>query len=314
MARNRRINHPGSYHHITARGVDRSAVFHDDGDRRQFLSLLGEARTRFGCQVLAFCLMTNHIHLTVRDDFGTLSRTQHFLNGVYAKRFNRKHGRTGHLFERRFWSSMLDSDSYLATCTTYVHRNPVEAGMVRKAEDYKWSSYPSYVGARSAPKFLNTSILLAQYGNDVGLLRSMTEQPVDDSSLCMQLRSNNPPAVLGSKPTRPDPQPMSRPTIDEHTLIPLEAVLAACAAAFNVDVSAVRTGTRGKNNPARGLAAHVAQRHAGHSLRDIALTLGLNSTAAASLASRRFADSLEKGHRQPLETALRILGLPIPSC
>lgn len=309
MARNRRINEPGAYHHITARGVDRCAVFEDDDDRRQFLALLNEARSRFGCEVLAFCLMTNHIHLTIRDNQGSLSKTQHFLNGVYAKRFNHKHGRTGHLFERRFWSSMLDSDAYLAACVEYVHRNPVEAGMVKRAEDYRWSSYPSYIGRRSIPRFLNTSIVLAHYGDDTLRLRAATEGLAEDDLLARQLRSPNPPAIIGVDQSDRQRPAGRQPELFAPELIPLDDVVRACADAFNVELCEVRTGFRGRPNPARGMVAFVAQRHVGHPLKDIATALGLKSPAAASLAAQRFAEAGQQQHQGSLHRSLMTLGL-----
>ncbi len=312
MARQRRLNEAGSYHHITARGVNRCAVFLDDHDKRQFLSLLKESHLRFGCRVLAFCLMSNHIHLTVRDDRGSLSKTLHFLNGVYAKRFNHKHGRTGHLFERRFWSSMLDSDAYLIDCVAYVHRNPMEAGMVERPEDFEWSSYQSYVGARAAPTFLDTSIVSAHYGHDVSLLRAATERPPRDSLITRQLRSPNPPALLGVENPRDSPggRPLARPSEHHQTTISIKDIIDACATTFNVSPDDISRRTQGRSNPARGGAALIAQRHAGHSLSEIAAALDLGSTAAVSMASRRTACSEDTRTLTSIDEALASLGLP----
>jgi len=277
MARQRRISEPGTYHHITARGVDRCDVFVDDNDRRQFLALVSESSERFGCRVLAFCLMTNHIHLTVRDDRGTLSKTLHLLNGVYAKRFNHKHNRTGHLFERRFWSSAIDSEAYLTQCVAYVHRNPLEAGLVNRLGDYPWSSYPSYLGLRSSPHFLDTAIVLDHYGSDRARMRADTEAHAGDSLLVRQLQSTNPPAVLSDSTTE-----MNRRTVLRHVEPPtltIEEVVVACASVCAVPVTTVTTREQGRHNPARGLAAYVAHRHAGFPLKEIAVALDSRPSA-----------------------------------
>ena len=283
MARQRRLNEPGSYHHITARGVDRCPVFLNDGDRRQFLALLRESHQRFGCRILAFCLMDNHIHLTVLDDYGTLSKTLHFLNGVYAKKFNMRHGRTGHLFERRFWSSMLDSDSYLSTCVKYVHRNPLEAGLVNRLEDHRWSSYPSYLGTRATPTFLDTAIVMAHYGNDSALFRTSTEEQPDDGPVVSQLASANPPARLGMS-SSDVALGMSN---SAPAAIPLETVMSTCATIVGVSVDEILERRPGRRNEARDLVAFVSHRYAGLLLSEIAPALGLNSTAAVSLACGR---------------------------
>lgn len=315
MARQRRLNEAGTYHHITARGVDRCAVFLDDQDRRQYLALLSEAHQRFGCRVAAFCLMTNHIHLTVRDDCGSLSRTLHWLNGVYAKRFNLKHGRTGHLFERRFWSSMLDSDAYLTTCAIYVHRNPVEAGMVERPEDYRWSSYQSYVGDRSTPKFLDTSLLLDHYGGDISQLRVETDTPLGCGAIVQQLRATNPPPLLSVRGSTQTASTAGRSGEALAPPIPLDAVVAACAATTGASVEEVRIGKPGRRSCARGLAAFIAHRHVGYPLKDIAAALGLGSAAAVSMLHRRFAASAHgKSETEMVAEVLSLLGLPDSTC
>lgn len=314
MARQRRLNEAGTYHHITARGVNRSAVFLDDQDRRQFLALLSEAHQRFGCRIVAFCLMTNHIHITMRDDDGKLSKTLHWLNGVYAKRFNLRHDRTGHLFERRFWSSMLDSDAYLTTCAAYVHRNPVEAGMVENPEDYRWSSYPSYLGLRSTPQFLDTGLLLDYYGGDIAQLHAHTGEVLGQAGVASQLRAQNPPMLLSEDPTKQATASSlpARTIVDARPEVSLATTLEACAAVAGVTLEQLETGTPGRRDHARGLAAYVAHRHAGHSLSDIASKLGLRSTAAVSMLHRRFAASLDDETKRMLREALERLGLGGP--
>lgn len=250
--------------------------------------------------------MDNHIHLTVLDDHGTLSKTLHFLNGVYAKRFNVRHGRTGHLFERRFWSSMLDSDAYLSTCVKYVHRNPLEAGIVDRLEDHRWSSYPSYIGTRASPTFLDTRIVMTHYGNDPALFRSATEERSADDPLVRQLASVNPPARLGPPSMRAvTPSFVSTAA----TPIPLETIMSTCAAVIGVTVNEILERRPGRRNEARDLVAFVSHRHAGHVLRDIAPALGLTSGAAVSLACDRFADSQSERNQNFLKAALQSLQL-----
>jgi REP element-mobilizing transposase RayT len=309
MARRRRLNEAGALHHITARGVDGCPIFLDDHDRRQFMSLLAESRARFGCRVVAFCLMTNHVHLVIRDDRGTLSRTQHLLNGVYAKRFNLRHGRTGHLLERRFWSSRLGSDSYLTTCAAYVHRNPVEAGLVASPEDYRWSSYPAYVGLRSTPAFLDTGLLVAHHG-DVADLQRFTEQPLGDGPLAQQLDMRNRPAVLTTAPTDPA-QLTSTPAVASLD-ITFDDVVEACSRVAGIDVDCIMGSTRGRRNDVRNLAIYVGYRHAGLDLRQMADALGVG-LAAVSAAHRRFDELLDHDRRALLDEVLQQLGLSV-SC
>jgi putative transposase len=129
----------GGHYHITSRGNDSGAIFVDDTDRQAFISLLGQAAARFGLDVHAWCLMTNHYHLIVRLRTGDLSRALHFLNGKYALRHNERHGRTGHLFSSRFRAAVIADDVHLARAIEYVLFNPVRAGIVAAPADWPWA-------------------------------------------------------------------------------------------------------------------------------------------------------------------------------
>ena len=140
MARVARIVVPGASHHVTQRGNNRQDVFFVADDRRVCLECLREQGARFGFRIDGYCLMTNHIHLIgvpAREDSlaKAIGRT-HFL---YTQYVNRMHGRTGHLWQNRFYSCAMDeAHAYQALC--YVELNPVRAGMAKHAWEYAWSS------------------------------------------------------------------------------------------------------------------------------------------------------------------------------
>ena len=127
-------------HHITQRGNRREQVFFTDEDRQAYLGWLKEYAEKHKVDILAYCLMTNHIHLVAvpRTEDG-LQQTLKPLHMRYAQRINRTRGWNGHLWQGRFFSSALD-EAYLWAAIRYVERNPVRARMVRKAENYRWSS------------------------------------------------------------------------------------------------------------------------------------------------------------------------------
>ncbi|MCA0295347.1 MAG: transposase [Actinobacteria bacterium] len=127
-------------YHVMLRGVNRDAVFLEDEDRERFLHALLQAKTASGCLVLAYCLMTNHVHLVVQTPDEPISLVMKRLGVRYVGWFNRKYSRVGHLFESRFASLPVEDDAYLITLLRYVWNNPVKAGMVARAEDYPWSS------------------------------------------------------------------------------------------------------------------------------------------------------------------------------
>lgn len=138
-------------HHITQRGNRREQVFFADDDRAAYLSWLKEYAEKHDVDILAYCLMTNHLHLVAvpATDDG-LHRLLKPLHMRYAQRINRARSWKGHLWQGRFFSSALD-ETYLWAAVRYVERNPVRAKMVRKAENYRWSSAAAHCGLSDDP-------------------------------------------------------------------------------------------------------------------------------------------------------------------
>lgn len=153
MARPLRIEYPGAVYHVTARGNAREDIFLDDADRRQFLSLLSETVDERDWTCHAWCLMDNHYHLLVETAAANLGRGMRQINGVYTQRFNRAHGRVGHLFQGRYKAILVEKDAYLLELCRYVVLNPVRAGLVGRPQDWPWSSYRRTAGMRTARRF-----------------------------------------------------------------------------------------------------------------------------------------------------------------
>lgn len=162
MARPLRVEFEGAVYHITSRGNAGQVIFADDRDRLHFLDILRDVVDRFGWLCHAYCLMPNHYHLLVETPRANLSRGMRHLNGVYTQAFNRWHKRTGHIFQGRFKSILIQRESYLLEVARYVALNPVRAGMVKHPRQWKWSSYRATAGEISAPTFLSTAWLLEQ--------------------------------------------------------------------------------------------------------------------------------------------------------
>ncbi len=148
MPRSRRFEEPGRVYHITARGVNRERIFHDDRDRFHFLKSLVRACERGQFRVVAWVLMGNHVHLVVLRGELELGVGLGWLFGTYAQRFNLRHGRCGHLFQNRFNERLCDTDSYLVHLIRYVHANPVRAGLVEHEDEYRYSSQRWYADSR----------------------------------------------------------------------------------------------------------------------------------------------------------------------
>jgi putative transposase len=157
MPRHGRCVLPGVACHITQRGVDRRETFSSSSDHLAYLTLVRENATDAGVRLLAYCLMTNHVHLIAvperEDSLAVLLRRVH---GRYAQYYNIRHGRTGHLWQNRFFACVLQED-HLWTALAYVERNPVRAGIVGCATDYPWSSAAAHVTGADTSELLDMS-------------------------------------------------------------------------------------------------------------------------------------------------------------
>lgn len=145
MARKCRKLSSTNVYHVVMRGNEKRIIFYDDHDRYTFLNILKEKREKADYSILAYCLMTNHIHLMVDQGCSTIGQVMKLINTTYAQYFNHKYQRTGHLFQDRFKSEPIENDQYLFAAIRYIHNNPVKAGICRSPIDYRWSSYQAIV-------------------------------------------------------------------------------------------------------------------------------------------------------------------------
>jgi putative transposase len=166
MARPLRIEYPGAFYHITSRGNERKPVFKSKQDRMKFLDYLFSATERYGAQVHVYCLMDNHYHLLIETPLGNLSQIMHHINGAYTTYFNVKRGRSGHLFQGRYKSILVDMDEYAKELSRYIHLNPVRANMVSSPDDFQWSSYNQYIGNQKPEKWLTCDFILGYFGKN----------------------------------------------------------------------------------------------------------------------------------------------------
>jgi putative transposase len=168
MPRPRRLDFPGVPHHVVIRGNNRTDLFWDDNDRMLFLRYVGQSAEASACEVHAFVMMTNHVHLLVTTRAGGgLSRFVQAIGRRYSRYANRVHGRTGTLFEGRFHSSLVECERYLFTCMRYIELNPVRAGLAADPADYAWSSYRDNAGLERRFGWLVPRMEYCALGSDV---------------------------------------------------------------------------------------------------------------------------------------------------
>lgn len=162
MGRPLRIQSPDVVYHVTSRGVRRLRIYEDPLDYRKFEALLGMVVSKRSWSVHAYCQMPNHNHLVLDTPEADIAEGMCWLNGVYARWFNERHGYTGHLFEARYHTELIRSNVHLLNVASYVPLNPVRASLCESPADWQWSSYRATIG-RERKSWLSPW-LLAQFG------------------------------------------------------------------------------------------------------------------------------------------------------
>ncbi|OGP58159.1 MAG: hypothetical protein A2V67_05775 [Deltaproteobacteria bacterium RBG_13_61_14] len=291
MARPWRIQFPGAVYHVTARGNNRQDIFSGPEDRREFLELLGRAASRFGLKVFAFCLMSNHYHLFLCTLQPNLAAAMKWLNGTYTARCNRRHQRSGHLFQGRYKSILVADEAHWLQLSMYLHLNPVRAGIVADPASYEWSSFRDYTRAPSRFAWLRPEEVLAEYGSGEKNQRKHYRKVCLDLAgvepdFWEQMRGRvvlGPREVLeeltkrygpaGKHESVPSFRRASRPNLD------LPDELARVAELFEVESHALRR--RGRNFPARLAAYYHLVEHCGISVSAVAEQMGISSSGVS---------------------------------
>lgn len=186
MSRKRREWYPNVAMHITSRGNRKTDIFKCGEDYEVYLTLLEECKRYYDddFEILGYTLMTNHIHLQIQTKQKHIGFFMKRVNNFYAKYFNNKYNYVGHLFQERYGSQVISDDRYLLESSRYIHLNSVRANMVKKPEEYKWSSYCMYIGKRQE-RLINSEIILSYFEkeNCRKLYKDYVESMIGDSHL-----------------------------------------------------------------------------------------------------------------------------------
>jgi len=293
MARPLRIEYPGAFYHITARGNEQKDIFRDDKDRERFLQYLETAAGRYQAVIHVYCLMGNHYHLLLSTPEGNLSQIMRHINGGYTTWFNKRHNRYGHLFQGRYKAILVDADPYAGELSRYIHLNPVRAGMVRQPDHYQWSSYSSYSGKAKPPRWLTADWLLQYFGKKPSdakkayvlfvsaALGNSEEDPLREATSTLILGKADFMADIREKYLGKKKGKKEIPALRQIRKTSLEAIIEAVGQEF-------------KQQPelARKAAIHLSHRYSGRPLREIGNMFGIGESAV-SQASGRFNAELQ---------------------
>ncbi len=326
----------GGWYHITARGIERRTIFEDRPDHEHFLELLADLPERYGAEVHAYALMGNHYHLLIRTPNANASAAIQWLNVSYSVWFNRRRERVGHLFQGRFWSTLIDGDgSWVLSASIYIHLNPIrtmEVGLdkvsnraeaegikpldrervkerLRRLRGHEWSSYGAYVGYRSRPAWLTTEELLKRAGGVAAyrrrlhahVTRGALPDGYEDGAARLARGSR---AFLEGLKRRVGVLSQEQPARRELArCVPLEQVVSVVE---RVKGERWETFKDRHGDDGRDLVLYLARRRSGRTLREIGEALGVGTYKTIDQAVRRFEKSLTRSpaRRECVEACL----------
>ena len=168
MARQLRIEYEGAFYHVTSRGNQRGKIFWGEKDRERLETILERTKERYGYLLHGYVFMSNHYHLLIETPRANIKQIMQNINTSYTVFVNRRYRRSGHLFQGRYKAFIVDKERYLLELGRYIHLNPVRAGVVRRPEEYRWSSYRDYMRGRT-DGLVETDETLALFSKNRGI-------------------------------------------------------------------------------------------------------------------------------------------------
>lgn len=321
MPRKARLDIPGALHHIIVRGNDRSDIFRDEEDRAGFLDRLGKNVGEAQASVYAWVLMRNHVHILFKSGRKGISEVMRKLLTWYAIYFNRRHRRTGHLFENRYKSILCEEETYLLALIRYIHLNPIRAGIISsigELDSYPWSGHSEVIGKKKC-EWMDTDYILKRFTekrkdaakryrqfvadgiplgriselSGGGLIRSMGGWSQVLSLRRAKLMAESDERVLGSsefvneilKETDEREQRQLKLRLSGRTI---QTIIAEECKSAKVNPSELKNGSR--RSEVSAVRASIAQKgidELGLSMAEIARHLGVNTSSVVRAVRRR---------------------------
>jgi REP element-mobilizing transposase RayT len=287
MARPLRIEFDGGYYHVTSRGDERKEIFRTVADRQRFLEYLSSATTRYGAVIHCYCMMGNHYHLFLQTPHGNLSQIMRHINGAYTTYYNVKRHHAGHLFQGRYKAIVVEADQYALELSRYIHLNPVRAGMVASPEDYRWSSYSSYVGIEQPSPWLDFKFVLELLGTDSSDRQQRYREFIEDligKEYDSPLKHTVASTILGGVDFV---ETIMADYLEKGIERPDVPALRALNRRFSVENIIAKTQQLvDEPKLARDLALHICHRYSGERLKNIGAQFGFGDSAVVKASTR----------------------------
>jgi REP element-mobilizing transposase RayT len=284
------------FYHVTSRGDDRKPIYKSERDFEKFLEYVTAAKDRFKFYLYAYCLMNNHYHLLIETTQANLSKIMQYINTAYTVYYNVKRKRSGHLFQGRYKSILVEQDAYFAELTRYIHLNPVRAKMVDGPEKYDWSSYRAYVQSKKGG-CVDVERAELFLGMDMRRYREFVDtRDKKDSDLFKNVCAG---FILGGEEFVKDKLNQLQNDIETKdfahkravkNIIDPDDIIRAVTAHYGIDAESMR-GSGSRPRTAKKMAIYLLRRKTGLTNAQIGELFGMRY-AAVSMAGRGFEDKL----------------------
>ncbi len=290
MARPHRIEYSGALYHVICPGNNRQAIFRDDGDRKRYLEKLSLYCQKKNVDLLAYCLLPNHVHLLLETPEGNLSKLMQAFQTSYTVSFNKRHSRTGHVFEQRYKALVVDKDNYLLQVSRYIHLNAVAARIAERPQQYRWSSYPSYLKGGGVVGLKTEAVLGYFNGPKIQQIHQYREYVEGRRG---QRRSKRAPRVSGQVFVGDDEfvaevRRKARRSSGREGRYSLRQIIRALSAVMKVLPGELRSPQRNERvKRSREMLCYLARRHGEVRLRELAQFLQVKELSTPSHALRR---------------------------
>ena len=307
MSRPLRIEYPDAWYHVMNRGRRGESIFRKKDDYLTFIELLKETVGMWNLRVGAYCLMPNHYHLVIQTPDANLSRCMRHLNGVYTQRFNRNHLLDGQLFRGRYKAILLEGDSFLLELVRYVHRNPLEAGLVKVLDKYQWSSHQGYLSDAKKWNWLYKGFILSLFSNEraVGckIYKGFVSKGTPEEINRIFGRKNL-PSALGSKNFL-DWVKDSFFSRKRHKEVPeskslspdAERIKEEVCRSYGVERVALYRSRRGISNEPRNVAIYLLRTLRGDNLEEIGRDFNINRFSSVSSVVERMRGKISRNRQ-----------------
>lgn len=306
MTRPLRIEYDGAWYHVMNRGLERRAIVRDDKDKRRFFEVLGETAKTYQIEIHAYSLLANHYHLLIHTPHCGLSRSMRHLNGVYTRRFNRRHRRDGPLFRGRYKSKVVEEDEYLLELVRYIHLNAVESGVCKSPEKHAWTSHRAYLNDRVRPDWLVTSKVLACFAKE----RKRARQEMDKFVKAripkrIQEDIKRPGIYLGGKgfgewlyenfvDKTQKKEGISKKDLNNRTRVRVVEIMKIVSHCYGITGKELREGCHGRKNEGRSMAVYLARELTGLAQKEIARWFNAKSGYTIAKMQQRIKQRMER--------------------